>query len=438
MLLRMVRPVRRKNSRIPYFTQRIPRDLLPRAGGLKLALPIGDEIVEVTLSPTAKVVQLSLRTADPAEAKVRNAVLGAHVEIVWRALREGAPVPLTHRQATALAGELYRAWASGEGRERTTSVTIDRATFKAIKPSGDDNTSMDNEPALWEAARLHLDRVEAADAEHREDAETIRPLERTFGPLIDRLLLAKGIRRVELASREMVLRAFHLALRDAFEARERNAGGDYRPDPKAERFPSFEQAPIKPPSPSSAKHPKPKGSLTGMLADWWTEAKAGGRTASTHDSYGRTMRQFAAFLGHDDASRITADDVIRFKDHRIAEGVSLKTVRDSDVAALRSVFSWAVANRRMASNPGGWPEGQEREGCADAIERFHDRRSEGPATPSVRLCGQRPGARKDSGGEALGSMALRVYGGAGRRDCPTAERRHSAYNGWLDHNQHHA
>jgi len=153
---------------------------------------------------------------------------------------------------------------------------------------------------------------------------------------------------VDTSSREMVLRAFHLALRDAFEARQRNAEGDYRPDPKAERFPSFEQGPVKPPFPSSAKH---KDTLAGLLEDWWKEAKAGGRTVSTHESYGRTVRQFAAFLGHDDAGRVAAEDVVRFKDHRIAEGVSLKTVRDSDLAALRSVFSWAVANRRMTSNP---------------------------------------------------------------------------------------
>jgi integrase len=31
--------------------------------------------------------------------------------------------------------------------------------------------------------------------------------------------------------------------------------------------------------------------------------------------------------------------------------VSLKTVRDTDIAALRSVFGWVVANRRIGSNP---------------------------------------------------------------------------------------
>jgi integrase len=345
MLYRLVRPMRRKGSRHPYFLQRIPADVKALAVGLKLDLPVGVETVPLTLSAKAETVKVSLRTADPTEAKLRNAALGAFVETVWRALRNGTPLPLTHRQATALAGVLYRTWAEGEGREAaaSTSVTLDLATSKPIEPSGDDE-SMENVPGIWETARLFLNRV----------GEANKPWtwERTFGPLIDRLLLARGIHRVDPASREMVMKAFHLALRDGFEARERNAEGDYKSDPKAERFPSFEQAPIEPRSPPpSAKHPKAKAALTALLADWWAEAEAGGRTISTYESYGRTIRQFADFLGHGDASRVTAEDVIRFKDHRIAEGLSLKTVRDSDLAALRSIFSWAVANRRMVSNP---------------------------------------------------------------------------------------
>ena len=119
------------------------------AVGLKLALPVGAETVPLTISSKAETVKVSLRTADPGEAKLRNAAVGAYVETVWRALRNGTPRPLTHRQATALAGELYRAWASG--RERSTSVTIDRATSKAMEPtsatSGNDESSMEDEPA---------------------------------------------------------------------------------------------------------------------------------------------------------------------------------------------------------------------------------------------------------------------------------------------------
>jgi len=103
MLYRLVRPMRRKGSRHPYFNQRIPVDVRALAVGLKLALPIGAETVPLIISAKAETVKASLRTADPAEAKLRNAAVGAYVETTWRALRDGAPLPLTltHRQVTA-------------------------------------------------------------------------------------------------------------------------------------------------------------------------------------------------------------------------------------------------------------------------------------------------------------------------------------------------
>ena len=354
MLFRLVRPMRRRGSRNVYFMQRIPADVKARAAGLRLNLPIGTETVPFAISSKTNFVKVSLRTFDPSEGKVRHAATAGYLETVWRALREDAPIPLTHREATALAGRLYRAWASGEGREQTTSVIVmrDGSGWTPNCESGD------NIPDFWESAKRHLDEVEAVDEEYQEKAargelttkDGIRPLERVFGRIIDRLLLHEGIGRVENASREMLLKAFHLALKDAFEARERNARGDYQPDPKAERFPEFERTNAKSP-PSPSRKGKPRQTLSGLLEDWWKEARASNRTISTHDSYARTIRQLIGFLGHDDASRITADDVIRFKDHRVAQGISLKTVRDSDIAALRSVFGWAVANRRMASNP---------------------------------------------------------------------------------------
>jgi hypothetical protein len=205
MLYRLVRPVRRSGSRIPYFVQRIPADVKARAIGLKLDLPIGDETVPVTVTAKTSMVKVSLRTPNPTEAKVRQATLAAHLETTWRALRDDSPITLTHRQATALAGRLYRAWAYGEGRERTTSVTIDRLSgeWKA------DYASADNVPDFWEVAKEHLDKVEEADEEFQaKDAENRRqdlpraggpdrrrPLERAFGPLIDRLLLREGSHR---------------------------------------------------------------------------------------------------------------------------------------------------------------------------------------------------------------------------------------------------
>ena len=157
-------------------------------------------------------------------------------------------------------------------------------------------------------------------------------------------------------SRARVLHAFHLALRDAFAARERNAEGDYSPDPKAERFPGWK-------APESKEAPTHKGgaskaTLTGLVEDWWREAQAAGRKPATYGNYRNTMGLLAKFLRHDDASRVTPEDILGFKDHRLAtinprtgKTISARTVMDNDLAGLKTVFDWAVTNRRLPSNP---------------------------------------------------------------------------------------
>ncbi len=171
-------------------------------------------------------------------------------------------------------------------------------------------------------------------------------------------MLREGIGRVDPASRELLLKAFHLALKDAFETRQRNASGDYRPDPKSERFPEFERMQAKPSAPSPKR--KPKETLTGLVEDWWREAQAAGRKPSTHQSYRNSMAALVVFLSYDDALRVTSEDILRFKDHRLAtintrtrKPISAKTVKDSDLAGLKTIFAWAVTNLRMSTNPAG-------------------------------------------------------------------------------------
>src|SRR6185437_6345471 len=72
---------------------------------------------------------------------------------------------------------------------------------------------------------------------------------------------------------------------------------------------------------------------------------------STYESYRNTVAKLVAFLKHDTARRVTPEDIVRFKDHRLQGGASAKTVRDNDLAGLKTVFGWAVMNRRMAINP---------------------------------------------------------------------------------------
>lgn len=343
MLFRLVRPLKRPGSSNPYFAQRIPADLRARAIGVSLAIPIGQITFPLTITAKTECIRFSLRTRDPAEVKIRQGTAAAYLETVWKALRQSEAVALTYRQATALAGELYRAWANGEGREKTLAVEWDgEKMVPATVTPADEQAHFDGGLAYF--AKL-------GESEKPED------LEKPLGKIIDRLLLAKGIARVDADSRPLLLEAFRLALADAFAARQRNAGdGDFAPDPKAARFPEWVAPNAPEPKPAAAV--PAKVTLKGLVDDWWREAKATGRKPSTYESYGNSIALFVAFLKHDDASRVAPEDVIGFKDHRLASNssrtgkpVSAKTVKDSDLAGLKTVFGWAVSNRKMATNP---------------------------------------------------------------------------------------
>jgi integrase len=331
MRLRLVSPVKRKGTRNIQFVQRIPTDVRARAAGLKLSIPVGAEVQPLTVSSKADAIRLSLRTSDPSTAKARQGQVAAYVETVWQALRGTKPATLSHRQATALAGELYRGWADEE-RQRVTAIQFEADRTATVIPDG-----TDAEPEAWNAVAQMFGRIEEPS-----------DLERIFGSLLDRLLLSKGIASIDPGSREMILAALLKALQDAAAKREKNASGDYSTDDTANRFPQWERdnaAPVTPPVDASAL------TLTGLLEDWWKEAKAAGRTESTYESYRTTVKLLAAFLGHDDALRVTPANIVAFKDDRLAKGVSAKTVGDSDLSALRSLFGWAKSNQRRADNP---------------------------------------------------------------------------------------
>lgn len=335
--------MKRPGSENLQFAQRIPADIRPRAIGQTLAIPCGPKTVKIAINPKTESIRFSLGTRDPAEAKIRQALAIAYLGTVWKALREAAaPVDLTNKQATALAGELYRAWADGEGRERTVAAEWDgeRMVPASVTPA--------EEALFFGAAAASLDRLAAT--EKPED------LERPLGEIIDRLLLAKGIASVTPEARAALLSTFYMALRDAFAARQRNAGGDYSPDPNAARFPEWQRPTSADPTPAQGSA---KTSLKDLVEDWWREAQAAqSAKPSTYESYRNTVANFVAFLKHEDASRVRPEDVIAFKDHRLntinprtGKPISAKTVKDSDLAGLKTVFGWGVTNLRIATNP---------------------------------------------------------------------------------------
>ncbi|RUV37507.1 hypothetical protein EOB49_11190 [Mesorhizobium sp. M7A.F.Ca.MR.148.00.0.0] len=98
--------------------------------------------------------------------------------------------------------------------------------------------------------------------------------------------------------------------------------------------------------------------LTGLVDGWWKESKAAGRKPSTYESYRDAFAYLARFLKHNDASTVTAKDIIAFKDHRLSTPspktgkiISAKTFKDSNLSALKVVFGWGVANGLVGHNP---------------------------------------------------------------------------------------
>ncbi|MBD9621473.1 site-specific integrase [Ensifer sp. ENS06] len=302
--------MRRKGSTLIQFRKRIPKDVLGRAVGTTLAIPVGDEILHIVVSDKATEITGSLRTRDPREAKERQAVALAYLDSVWQSLREG-PKRLTQKQIVALAGEAYR----------------------EIVSSFEDNPGS---PEMWK---------QIVQLQMKGMAEDAR--QQWFGPTADQVL-AKHRLVVDSDSRSVLIGAIGVAVSQASVRLAQNAGGDYSPDTVVTRFPAVEL-----PKQSQTSKPLPKRSqtITGLAEGWWREAKEAGRSVSTHEAYQRVATQLSEFLGHDDARAVTEDDIIAFKDHRLSQGVSLKTIGGGDISGIRQLYAWGVDNRKVTHNP---------------------------------------------------------------------------------------
>ena len=285
MVLPMAQPVRTKSG-MYYFRQRVPADLVAVVG--------------------SQMLQYSLHTKDPIEAKTRHAQELAKVQLRWKSLR-AAPEPIPHITLVALSGELYR---------------------KLI----DLHVSEPGDPDLWiELLRL----LEGLDG----DADAMK---RWYGPAADQLLQEHGLSADE-ASRKRLIREAHQGLRQAALQLLKQARGDYRPDPDADRFPKL---------PNAA--PEPAGGVTiGDLFDLWQrDHLADGKSARTTRDHKQKVDDFIAFLGHDDAARVVPKDVADWTEElRHGRGLTAKTVSDKYLSAVRAVFGAGVSKFRIESNP---------------------------------------------------------------------------------------
>jgi len=345
MVLQMARSTKRPGSLNNQFVRRVPADLVDRLKGrmLRFSLPSG-ELDQPDLPVRAKAgvhIAFSLQTSDKSMTMLRQAAALAQVEALFKAERAG-PLDLSFKQVQALAGLAYRRLIAdneedpGRPHDWTMFQSLVADAAEYLDPDGDGETRPHYEP---------------------------RAAERALVPIfdIDTFLASEGV-ALTRPSRDAFIQALTSALYKAASLLGVRATGDYSPDPHAARYPDWQR-----PEPPLERYVAPPSkpalavgniTLTALVEGWWTEAKATGRKPSTYESYRNTMQRLIKHLGHEDASRVTPEDIIGFKDARLAEinprngkPISPKTVKGSDLAGLKVVFDWSVGNRKLAANP---------------------------------------------------------------------------------------
>jgi len=315
MALRMARPVRLKNSPNVYFRGRIPADVLAKARGTTIIVPVGPERLRVKVSKTAVELKFSLGTSDKREGALRHAAAADYVLKYWDALRRG-PAKLTHKQAVALAGEIY----------------------------ADLTRVFENNPAKFDWQEVQKINQEAFAGEYGvgrlligEEARCKASIAERFGGFADVVLARHGL-VVDDDSRTKLAFEVGRALNLSAKRLQRNAQGDYSPDPNLAAFGRFDM-------PAS-------GAQGGMswddLVDAW--AKEANPKQATIDQWRSTLRELEANSGVRNPAALTKDHVVRWKETLLDAGLSQSSINDSKLAALNTVLNWAVNNGKLEIN----------------------------------------------------------------------------------------
>lgn len=305
MDLRMPTPTKRKRSRFLQFRRATPADLL---GAREKLAALG---IHITREATE-----SLRTSDPPEAKRLQADALLRWEEKWHSyrklLREG-PRELTQKEIFAVVAEMGRD-VRQQAEENPGRPDVWRRVFQSIGKGSIPESVRDTYRAELKA---HLRERYGWEAVANESLEALLVQFESDLPSIARDLeaLAEG----DYRDREWLL------------ARPR--GGDALKSNKLSASSSINNA----------------GQVTfTKLAESWEEGR--GPSSASVRAYKGRLKSFTGMLGHDDAARVTRDDVHRWVDAmREAAKISDETIRDR-LAALSALLRWGVEQRLLERN----------------------------------------------------------------------------------------
>jgi hypothetical protein len=307
--------------------------------------------------------KVSLQTRDPAEAKVRHAKALAELEARWANLRAG-PKPLTEREAHQLAIVSYDRWLEqyrdNPSQQTNWDIGVGDRLF-GPPPTREEKGAaraqsvdfLSPEPELYKVARMEQACLEAADgylSAHgfSEDWQNRQTMARAIGAAIQRasLVLAK------LAKGETV-----------------------------SEFP-FPKLSVSPGA-SVAHSPGRAVTFQDLLDGWAAERRP---VAKTVYEWSRVIRELEKYLGHTDAHRLTAENLVDWKRALVAAGLRAKTIQGSKLSPVRAILQWGVQNKLLSSNAA--------EGVSLDVKAKQGERKRSFASPAINRVGSggRPGS----------------------------------------------
>lgn len=267
----------------------------------------------------------SLRTRDPGEAKRLHSQALQQLETRWASLRSG-PKQLSEREAHELAAPIY-----GRFVEHYRDNPSDQ-TFWCPRVG----------EKLWRFEPIDLNRLDptrdGAAEFFRMDPDFLKRVQLQEWCLTeaDACLKLHGL-IVDQVSREKLAKAVGAAVQRASVQLASMARGEFG-------------APNSSTPVQQLRQPNGAGavSLEKLVEGWAAEKRPSQKTLY---EWRRVISELARFLGHDDASRITVDDLIQWKSALVEKGLRAKTIRDAKIAPVRAILGSAFHNRMLQSNP---------------------------------------------------------------------------------------
>lgn len=290
-------------------------------------------------------------TCTEREARAAHALWLADVEGRIHVISEtlqGKGVDLTHKQAHALAGRWYR-WKTDRhsedpGSPQRWADEIRKLTQGLQGLAGEARQDLARPIVLKPSLDLADPSLGFADL--------LGHLTSTQAAVLDRISAAAeapaflGRERLALSpeGRKRFLGALMDELVAAAALLHRRAQGDYRPDPRPDRFPEW-----KPPvAPKTLEVTGRTGALA--LYKAWAKANEARTSASTRNRWITVFRDLERFTEGRDVLALTEDDALAWRTELRAADQTEKTVNFQYIAAAKAVFGWAA---RPKTDDGG-------------------------------------------------------------------------------------